>query len=275
MASYEEWKKISLIVHVYILPIFGLVAIILDAISTFTNLSLFRSRPTYEYSLEPDDPKDGHVYVLSLDDCKTNFTESLVSFVNDLHTPYYTFTVVICFIFSFISFIITHFVHFCEHFYEEYHQYLKKLNRYSIISSSLSFMFSVPAMYAIKIEFKDCFVIDGILKSFANSDWELFCNFGLWSIFGLPLIICCCILFKKDDDLFNNDCFKWVFYIMAGCILLYVFMAFSTKVGYVIALKIGWDISVTLNLVTGSVAIWFNCWKIAQVDVDRQPRNQA
>ena len=267
MSNFEDWKQISLVVHVFILPIFGLVALILNSISTFTNLGYFISRPTYEYNFEPYDPEERHVYVLSLEDCKTNFTENLVDFANGLNTKYYTFVSVICFLFSLISFMITHSVHFAEHYYEENHQYLTKANRISIIFSILSFLFSVPAQYPEKIEFKDCLVVDGVLDSFADRSWEFICNFGLWSIFILPTIIFCWIENKENKDCFENKYLRCAIGVMAIYILLFIIMAFATKFGYVIAFKLGWDISITLNLVTGVVAIWFNCWKIAEVDV--------
>ena len=244
---------------VFILPILGLGALILDSISTFTYLDLFMSRPEYEYSLKPSNPEDNHVYVLSLEDCKTNITESLFDLVNGLSTKYYTGISIMCFIFSVLSLIATQFVHILEFFYECKDDTLKYTNIISIIFSILSFLFSTPAVYALKIEYKDCLVLHNNLEGYCTKTWAFVSNFGLWSSIIFPILHYFCKMFYKDYDNLKKDQFLQI--LFGFCLLLicsYLIMAVFTKFGASIIFKLPWDICLSLNLVIGIISHWQN-----------------
>ena len=102
------FSKANIIIVCLILPIFGLVSLILDAKSIFESLNSFIDRPTYVYGSEPSYLEDNHVYVLSLKDCKTHFSDDLVKFVNNLDKDDYSFICNITFLFSLSSLIINH-----------------------------------------------------------------------------------------------------------------------------------------------------------------------
>ena len=256
-------SKVCTIARLIISQIFGFVTIIFDLISTFANLNLFINRPKYVNSYEPYSYSDSdRDYVKSLSDCETDFTDSLVDFVNGLNTKYYTFATVFCILFSLLSVVITHLMRYVEYCTEDKHKNPENTIKVSIILSSLSYMFSVPAMYATKIEFKDCLVVDGVLETFATRPWEIFYNVALWLIIFLPILFYCLeFCFEEVDSNCLDVITTFIAILVVLFYLLYILMAFTTKFGCVKVLKIGWDISITFNLVTEIIEIWFNRWR--------------
>ena len=257
-----QW--VLFLLEVFILPIFALVAFILNSISSFENINSFKDRPTYVYDFKPSFPKDDHVYVLGQANCSTQFDADLVKFVNDLKTGYYIFLFVFCFIFCTCSLIGNTIFKIGKWLSDSPTENLKGVNFISTILTYLSFVFSVPCSYATKIEYDNCLKIEGVLTGFVNNSMMLFCNIGMWFL----LVIAAYTQIRKYGKIKIYEkfvAFKVIFGIMALYILMFLIMALITKFGSVLSFQIGWDISLSLNFATGIASVKFNDWNVAKI----------
>lgn len=257
-----QW--VLFLLEVLILPIFALVAYILNSISSFQNINSFKDRPTYVFDIKPSDPKDDYVYVLGQANCSTAFDADLVKFVNDLETGYYIFLFVFCFIFCTCSLIGNTIFKIGKWMSDSPTGNLKGVNLASTVFTYLSFVFSVPCLYATKIEYDDCLKIEGILTGFVNHSMMLFCNIGMWFL----LVIAAYTQIRKIDKVRQfekNFLFKLVLGVMGIYIVMFLIMALVTKFGSVLSFQIGWDISLSLNFATGVASVKFNDWNVAKI----------
>ena len=154
--------------------------------------------------------------------------------------------------FSFLAFVSYHqsYIESMENVFSCGSKPLKVLKNLSRLNTTLTFMFSVPAMYALKIDCDDCLVVGGVIKSFATANWTLYCSEGLWSIFILSILLCIHMTCCSVCCCAKNSFCKFIIGTMIFFIFLYLVMAFVTKFGYIVILQLPWDISLSINLIT-------------------------
>lgn len=258
-----EWFKA--VMEILVLPIFGLVTYILNAISNFDNVNSFKNRPEYVYDIKPADyNKSDKVYVLSGSNCTTQYTNELVDFVNGIKTGYIIFLFVFCFIFCTLSFIGGTICKIAKYFSEAESPGLKKGGLVATIFTYLSFVFSVPVLYSSKVKYGDCLKIEGIIEGYMNKTLYDVCNVGMWFLLFLAFYYSI-RNFKniKQYEKFWPVCLTLV--VMWIYAIFFLIMALVTKFGSIWSLQIGWDISLSIDLTYGIVGVKFHDWNIAKV----------
>jgi hypothetical protein len=257
-----EWFRC--IVEVLILPIFGLVSFILNTISSIENINSFKDRPKYIYTWYSE--LDGDIaYAFSGSNCSNTMTEDMITFVNNLKTGYIIFTYVICFILCVLSFLACNFIRIMRHASVGY----PDLTGATAISTALTYyslIFSVPGIYATKVEYGRCITFNGLLRLFMIESMMIFANIGMW-----VLMILVAYYFarrvRKVRRFEGEKFFRIVLAIMLVFSAAFLIFALVSKFGSVLEFQIGWDVSLSVDLAYGIIVLKYNNWKFGQIEI--------
>ena len=265
MKPRTNWELFKFFMEILVLPLFGLITFILNAISSVDKVNSFKDRPEYIFEFEPlGYNKSDKVYVLSHSQCSKKYTKELVDFVNGMKTGYIIFLFVFLFIFCTCSFVVGTISKIMKNFTDVESPGIKKTSLVSTIFTYLSFVFSVPVLYSSKVKYGDCLEIEGILTNYMNNTMYLLCNLGLWLL--LLLAFYYSIRNYKNIKKYEKNVFVFILLIILWVYAaFFLVMALVVKFGSIWSFQLGWDISLSIDLTYGVVRLKFHGWTLGRI----------